>query len=79
MSSPLSSQPAPRARPQPGRLIRGLISFGLLSALRFGPAGIAGWALKSVSRRPLKIVLAAVLEPALIRLARHLQNRFNLR
>ncbi|SUH15508.1 peripheral inner membrane phage-shock protein [Salmonella enterica subsp. enterica] len=26
----------------------------LLTALRYGPAGVAGWAVKSVARRPLK-------------------------
>ena len=25
----------------------------LLTALRYGPAGVAGWAIKSVARRPL--------------------------
>ena len=28
----------------------------LLTALRYGPAGVAGWAIKSVARRPLKNV-----------------------
>ena len=27
----------------------------LLTALRYGPAGVAGWAIKSVARRPQKI------------------------
>ncbi|BDH45698.1 hypothetical protein TUM12370_17420 [Salmonella enterica subsp. enterica serovar Choleraesuis] len=60
------------------RLMRSALSFGLLAALRFGPAGVAGWALKSVSRRPLKFLIAVALEPALARLARRLQNRFNI-
>ena len=30
----------------------------LLTALRYGPAGVAGWAIKSVARRPLKMLLA---------------------
>ena len=29
----------------------------LLTALRYGPAGVAGWAIKSVARRPLKRLL----------------------
>ena len=29
----------------------------LLTALRYGPAGVAGWAIKSVARRPLKMLL----------------------
>ena len=44
----------------------------LLAALRYGPAGVAGWAVKSVARRPLKMLLAVALEPLLSRLA----NRF---
>ncbi|EHX8480971.1 phage shock protein PspD, partial [Escherichia coli] len=28
----------------------------LLTALRYGPAGVAGWAIKSVARRPLKML-----------------------
>lgn len=35
----------------------------LLTALRYGPAGVAGWAIKSVARRPLKMLLAVALEP----------------
>lgn len=46
----------------------------LLTALRYGPAGVAGWAIKSVARRPLKMVLAIALEPLLARLARRLSR-----
>lgn len=38
----------------------------LLTALRYGPAGVAGWAIKSVARRPLKMLLAVALEPLLV-------------
>ncbi len=41
----------------------------LLTALRYGPAGVAGWAVKSVARRPLKMLLAVALEPLLSRAA----------
>jgi len=41
----------------------------LLTALRYGPAGVAGWAIKSVARRPVKMLLALALEPMLKRLA----------
>lgn len=41
----------------------------LLTALRYGPAGVAGWAIKSVARRPLKMLLAVALEPLLARVA----------
>ena len=53
---------------KPGLKIAG--KFVLLTALRYGPAGVAGWAIKSVARRPLKMVLAVVLEPLLSRLAK---------
>ena len=44
----------------------------LLTALRYGPAGVAGWAIKSVARRPVKMLLAVALEPLLSRLANRL-------
>lgn len=55
---------------KPGLTIAGKLV--LLTALRYGPAGVAGWAVKSVARRPLKMLLAVALEPLLSRLA----NRF---
>ncbi len=55
---------------KPGLKIAGRLV--LLTALRYGPAGVAGWAVKSVARRPLKMLLAVALEPLLSRLA----NRF---
>ena len=57
---------------KPGLKIAGKLV--LLTALRYGPAGVAGWAVKSVARRPLKMLLAVALEPLLSRLA----NRFAL-
>lgn len=47
----------------------------MLTALRYGPAGVAGWAVKSVARRPVKLLLAYALEPLLTRAA----NRFSAR
>ena len=47
----------------------------LLTALRYGPAGVAGWAVKSVARRPLKMLLALVLEPILARVLRKVSAR----
>ncbi|HED9563665.1 phage shock protein PspD, partial [Klebsiella pneumoniae] len=41
---------------KPGLKIVGKLA--LLTALRYGPAGVAGWAVKSVARRPLKMLLA---------------------
>lgn len=48
----------------------------LFAALHYGPAGIAGWAVKSVARRPLKMLLAVALEPLLSRVAKRLSRRF---
>ena len=44
----------------------------LLTALRYGP----GWAIKSVARRPLKMLLAVALEPLLSRAANKLAQRY---
>lgn len=52
---------------KPGLKIAGKLV--LLTALRYGPAGVAGWAVKSVARRPLKMLLMLVLEPMLSRAA----------
>ena len=48
----------------------------LLTALRYGPAGVAGWAIKSVARRPLKMLLAVALEPLLQKVAKRLSRRY---
>ncbi|MBA7796622.1 phage shock protein PspD [Citrobacter sp. RHBSTW-01065] len=67
----------PRAgqRVKPGFKIAGKLV--LLTALRYGPAGVAGWAVKSVARRPLKMLLALVLEPVLSRAAAKLSKRYS--
>lgn len=57
---------------KPGMKIAGKLV--LLTALRYGPAGVAGWAIKSVARRPLKMLLALALEPLLAKLARRLSQ-----
>lgn len=62
-------------RVKPGFKIAGKLV--LLTALRYGPAGVAGWAVKSVARRPLKMVLALVLEPLLSRAAAKLSKRYS--
>ncbi|WP_039056037.1 phage shock protein PspD [Enterobacter sp. Bisph1] len=66
-------QPARRSV-KPGLQIVGKLA--LLAALRFGPAGVAGWAIKSVARRPLKMALAFALEPLLKRAADKFSRRF---
>ena len=60
---------------KPGLKIAGKLV--LLTALRYGPAGVAGWAVKSVARRPVKMLLAFALEPVLKRAANKLSRRFN--
>ena len=62
-------------RVKPGFKIAGKLV--LLTALRYGPAGVAGWAVKSVARRPLKMLLALVLEPLLSRAATKLSKRYS--
>lgn len=58
---------------KPGLKIAGKLV--LLTALRYGPAGVAGWAVKSVTRRPLKMLLMLVLEPMLSRAAQRFSKR----
>lgn len=60
---------------KPGFKIAGKLV--LLTALRYGPAGVAGWAVKSVARRPLKMLLALVLEPVLSRAAAKLSKHYS--
>lgn len=62
-------------RVKPGIKIAGKLV--LLTALRYGPAGVAGWAVKSVARRPLKMLLALVLGPLLSRAATKLSKRYS--
>lgn len=62
-------------RVKPGFKIAGKLV--LLTALRYGPAVVAGWAVKSVARRPLKMLLALVLEPVLSRAAAKLSKRYS--
>lgn len=50
---------------KPGLKIAGKLV--LMTALRYGPAGVAGWAIKSVARKPVRMVLAVALEPLLQR------------
>jgi len=47
----------------------------LLTALRYGPAGVAGWAIKSVARKPVRMLLAVALEPMLKKLANRLSGK----
>ena len=59
---------------KPGLKIAGKLV--LLTALRFGPAGVAGWAVKSVARKPVRMLLAVALEPLLQKLAKRVSRRY---
>lgn len=61
-------QPSPRLK-KAGKFI-------LINAITYGPAGLSGWAVKSVARRPLKILLAWALEPLLRRVMRRASARW---
>ncbi|WP_437612875.1 phage shock protein PspD [Erwinia sp. V71] len=50
--------------------------FIIISAVTYAPAGIAGWAVKSIARRPLRILLTLALEPILARVMRRASARF---
>lgn len=60
---------------KPGMKIAGKLV--LLTALRYGPEGVAGWAVKSVARRPLKMLLALALEPFLSRMAAKISKHYS--
>ncbi|HBN6064645.1 phage shock protein PspD [Enterobacter cloacae] len=59
---------------KPGLKIAGKLV--LLTALRYGPAGVAGWAIKSVARKPVRLLLAVALEPLLQKLAKRFSRRY---
>ena len=63
-----------RQKVKPGIKFAGKLA--LLAALRFGPAGVAGWAVKSVARKPLRMVLAVALEPLLNHAATKFSKRY---
>ncbi|MGI6902268.1 phage shock protein PspD [Leclercia adecarboxylata] len=60
-------------RVKPGLKIAGKLV--LLTALRYGPAGVAGWAIKSVARKPVRMLLAVALQPMLKKLANRLSSK----
>lgn len=59
---------------KPGLKIAG--KFVLLTALRYGPTGVAGWAVKSVARKPVRMLLAVALEPLLKKVAGRFSRRY---
>jgi phage shock protein D len=50
--------------------------FIIINAVTYGPAGVAGWAVKSVARRPLRLLLTMALEPLLARAMKRMTARF---
>jgi phage shock protein D len=50
--------------------------FIIISAVTYAPGGLAGWAVKSVARRPLRLLLAFALEPLLTKVFSRLSARF---
>ncbi|WP_241607547.1 phage shock protein PspD [Rosenbergiella australiborealis] len=53
------------AKKQVKPALKSVGKFVLLNAVTFGPAGVAGWAVKSVTKKPFKLFLGMVLEPLL--------------
>lgn len=49
--------------------------FVLINAVTFGPAGVAGWAVKSVSKKPVKLFLGMILEPVLNKVMKKISAR----
>jgi len=49
--------------------------FVLINAVTYGPAGVAGWAVKSVSKKPVKLFLGMVLEPLLSKMMKKVSAR----
>lgn len=50
--------------------------FIIINAVSYGPAGLTCWAVKSVARRPLRILLSLALEPLLQRIMKRASARF---
>lgn len=62
---------------QPHPRLKKAGKFILISAMTYGPAGLSGWAVKSVARKPLKILLAWALEPLIRRVIKGVGRRWN--
>ncbi|WP_092875207.1 phage shock protein PspD [Izhakiella capsodis] len=50
-------------------------TFIIINAVAAVPGGIAGWAVKSVTRKPLRLLLTLTLEPMLSRIFSRLGKR----
>lgn len=56
--------------------LKSAAKFIIINAVTYGPAGVTGWAVKSVARRPLRLLLAVALEPLLKRVMNRVASRF---
>lgn len=56
--------------------LKSAAQFIIINAVTYGPAGVTGWAVKSVARRPLRLLLAVALEPLLKRVMNRMASRF---
>lgn len=46
-----------------GAMLKTVSKVIIIALLNYGPAGAAGWLLRTVGRKPIRFVLALVLEP----------------
>jgi len=60
----------PAFRKQAAPVLKKVGKFILIGAVTYGPAGLTGWAVKSVARKPLKLAIAWALEPLIRRVVR---------
>ncbi|MGK3141888.1 phage shock protein PspD [Pantoea sp. C2G6] len=57
-------------------VLKSAARFIIINAVTYGPAGVTGWAVKSVARRPLRLLLTLALEPMLKRVMNRAASRF---
>ncbi|WP_339038044.1 phage shock protein PspD [Serratia symbiotica] len=58
----LNVDKAGRFKPRSGAMLKALSKVMLIALLNYGPAGAANWLLKAVGRKPIRVMLALVLE-----------------
>lgn len=46
-----------------GAVLKTLAKVLIIALMSYGPAGATAWLLKTVSRKPLRLILAMILEP----------------
>ncbi|WP_130835081.1 phage shock protein PspD [[Erwinia] mediterraneensis] len=72
----MSVQGQSRFRRHAAPALKSAGKFIIINAVTYGPAGLTGWAVKSVARRPLRILLSLALEPLLARVMKRISARF---